>query len=168
MIPFALANDLVLTNYGLRYHGQTFPCTIGKGGITTDKREGDGATPRGVHRISGMFYRPDRLAQPAPWATAIGPNDLWSDASGDIHYNHHVKRPYKHSHEVMRRPDPLYDLIITTDWNWPNAVPDRGSAIFIHQYRRAGFPTEGCIGLRRDHLHQIAQTLEIGVRLIVR
>lgn len=160
-------SDLVLTAYGVRYLGQTYPCTIGKGGVTADKREGDGATPRGTHRIVGMLYRPDRIAAPNAWATPIGPNDLWSDAPDDVHYNTHVKRPYLHSHEVLRRADPLYDLVILTDWNWPNAVAGKGSAIFIHQYRRAGFPTEGCIGFKRGHLHAIARSLTLNTKLIV-
>jgi L,D-peptidoglycan transpeptidase YkuD (ErfK/YbiS/YcfS/YnhG family) len=161
-------NDLVLTPQGVRYRGHTYPCTIGKGGIQTNKREGDGATPRGIHRIVGMLYRPDRIKRPNAWATPIGPNDLWSDASGDPQYNHHVKRPYPHSHEVLRRSDPLDDLVLLTNWNWPNATEGKGSAIFIHQYRRAGYPTEGCIAFRRDHLHTIAQTITHKTRLIVR
>ena len=32
----------------------------------------------------------------------------------------------------------MYDLILLTDWNWPHADPGRGSAIFIHQWRRPG------------------------------
>jgi len=160
-------SDLNLTPSGLRYLGCTYPCTIGKGGITSNKREGDGATPRGTHRIVGMFFRPDRMAKPNTWAIPIGPNDLWSDDMNDVDYNHHVKRPYPHSHEVLRRADPLYDLVMITDWNWPDAVSGQGSAIFIHQYRRAGFPTEGCIGLRRDYLHAIARSVTTETRLIV-
>lgn len=160
-------SDLVLTKYGLRYLGRTFPCTIGKGGITSDKREGDGATPRGTHRIVGMLYRADRITMPNTWATPIGPNDLWSDDMNDAAYNTQVKRPYPHSHEVLRRADPLYDLVIIINWNWPNAIAGKGSAIFIHQYRRAGYPTEGCIGLRRDHLHAIARSISLNTRLIV-
>ena len=80
-------NDLVLTPKGVRFQGVTYPCTIGKGGIKTNKREGDGATPRGTHAIVGMLYRPDRIARPTPWAQPIGPNDLWSDDVIDADYN---------------------------------------------------------------------------------
>ena len=161
-------NDLVLTRYGVRYLGRRYPCTIGKGGIKSDKHEGDGATPRGTHRIVGMLYRPDRVPKPNHWTKPIGPNDLWSDNTNDAHYNHHVKQPYAHSHEKLRRSDPLYDLVILTDWNWPHAKAGKGSAIFIHQYRRPGYPTEGCIAFRRDHLHAIASNITPETRLIVR
>lgn len=65
--------DLVLTRQGIRYAGRLFPCAVGKGGITTDKREGDGATPAGIHQITGLYYRADRLSAPAPWARPSAP-----------------------------------------------------------------------------------------------
>ena len=40
--------DMVLTPTGLRFQGRKFPCTIGKGGIVSNKREGDGGTPVGM------------------------------------------------------------------------------------------------------------------------
>jgi L,D-peptidoglycan transpeptidase YkuD (ErfK/YbiS/YcfS/YnhG family) len=160
-------DDLVLTPRGVRFQGQLYPCTIGKSGITRNKREGDKATPAGIHRIVGMLYRPDRIPAPVPWAMPIGPRDLWSDDGTQGDYNSLVQAPYPHSHEVLRRADPLYDLVILTDWNWPNAVAGRGSAIFIHQQRRPGYPTEGCVAFSRAHLHQIAARLTRYSRLIV-
>lgn len=159
--------DLVLTPRGLRYQGITFPCAIGRGGLTWSKREGDGATPRGRHCITGCLYRPDRMHAPNIWAVPIRPGDLWSDDPNDASYNQLVPAPHSHSHEVLRRPDPLYDLILLTDWNWPHATPGKGSAIFLHQWRKPRHPTEGCIALRRDHLHWIAARAAPGTRLLV-
>ena len=160
-------DDLVLTPRGVRFQGQLYPCTIGKTGITRNKREGDKATPAGIHRIVGMPYRPDRIPAPVPWAMTIGTRDLWSDDGTQGDYNSLVQAPYPHSHEVLRRADPLYDLVILTDWNWPDAVAGRGSAIFIHQQRRPGYPTEGCVAFSRAHLHRIAAQLTRHSRLIV-
>ncbi|MFA3919773.1 L,D-transpeptidase family protein [Ruegeria hyattellae] len=160
-------HDLVLTPTALRYLGRRFPCTIGTGGLMAQKREGDGATPIGNHRIVGMFYRPDRLAPPTPWAHPVGPGDLWSDDGSDPAYNMWVRAPHGYSHEALRRADPLYDLVMVMDWNLPDAVPGRGSAIFIHQWRRPGYPTEGCIALRRQHLHWIARRVSYGTRVII-
>ena len=158
---------MVLTPAGLRFRGEIYPCTIGKGGLSSRKREGDGATPRGTHRIVGMLYRPDRIARPAPWAVPIGPRDLWSDDPADRDYNLMVRAPYAASHERLRRADPLYDLVLLTDWNWPYPVKGRGSAIFIHQWRRPGYPTEGCIALSRGNLHRIAPLIRPQTRLII-
>ncbi|MEM6938892.1 MAG: L,D-transpeptidase family protein [Pseudomonadota bacterium] len=159
--------DMVLTPKGLRFRGITYPCSIGRTGVSRRKREGDGATPRGVHRIVGMLYRPERMARPADWALPIRPGDLWSDDPTDEDYNMMVRAPYASSHERLRRADPLYDLVILTDWNWPYAVKGRGSAIFMHQWRRPGYPTAGCIGLERGHLRQIARQIQHRTRLIV-
>ena len=115
----------------------------------------------------GMLYRPDRMARPASWALPILPGDLWSDDPKDAEYNHMVRAPYAASHERLRRADPLYDLVILTDWNWPDAMPGHGSAIFIHRWRRPGYPTEGCIGLHPKDLRWIAQRVGFGTRLIV-
>ncbi|MEQ6203172.1 L,D-transpeptidase family protein [Sulfitobacter sp. HNIBRBA2951] len=160
-------DDMVLTPQGVRFAGRMWPCSIGKGGISGRKREGDGATPRGTHRIVGMLYRPDRIARPTDWAKPIGPLDLWSDDQSDADYNMMVRAPYAPSHEVLRRADPLYDLVILTDWNWPYAVAGRGSAIFIHQWRRPLYPTEGCVAFSRRDLHAIAPMIKYRTRLIV-
>lgn len=161
-------DDLVLTPLGLRFRGQHFPCSIGRGGLSARKREGDGATPIGTHRIVGMLYRPDRMAPPADWALPIRPGDLWSDDPADEAYNMMVRAPYAPSHERLTRGDRLYDLIFVTDWNWPSAVRGRGSCIFIHRWRRPGYPTAGCIGLDPCHLRAIAARLTCRSKLIVR
>lgn len=159
--------DLVLTPLGLRFAGRRYPCSIGRGGLAPDKREGDGATPLGVMRITQMLYRPDRMARPAPWARPIGPGDLWCDDPACARYNSHARHPHAGSFEVLRRADPLYDLVLVTDWNASPPVPGRGSCIFIHQWRRPGFPTAGCVALARAHLHAIARRIAPGARLIV-
>lgn len=78
-----------------------------------------------------------------------------------------VRAPFAASHERLRRTDRLYDLVILTDWNWPHAERGAGSAIFIHRWRRPGVPTEGCVGLRPDHLRWIAPRIRYETRLIV-
>jgi L,D-peptidoglycan transpeptidase YkuD (ErfK/YbiS/YcfS/YnhG family) len=55
-----------------------------------------------------------------------------------------------------------------TDWNWPRAVPGRGSAIFIHQWRSPGAPTAGCIAMARQNLIWLVNGLMPEARLIVR
>jgi L,D-peptidoglycan transpeptidase YkuD (ErfK/YbiS/YcfS/YnhG family) len=165
----ATPRDLVLTPTGLRFAGRLFPCTHGRGGIRRAKREGDGATPAGVHRIVACLYRPDRLAraQVPDWAVPIRPRDLWCDDPGHPAYNHLVRAPFGASAERMVRADPLYDLVLTTDWNWPVAHPGRGSAIFLHSWRRPGYPTAGCIALAPSDLLWIVNRIVYETRLFV-
>lgn len=160
-------NDIVITPMGARFRGRHFPCSLGKGGITCDKREGDGATPAGIHGLVGCLYRPDRLAKPCDWAVPIGPSDLWSDDPRDEDYNLMVRAPYPHSHERLSRADPLYDIVLLTDWNWPRAEHGRGSAIFLHRWRWPGYPTEGCVAFAPEDLRWIVARIRFGTRLIV-
>lgn len=164
------ASDIVVTPQGARFVGRIFPCSVGRGGIVAArvKREGDGATPAGVHRLVGMLYNPARLARPADWALPVSHADGWSDDSADPDYNLMVRRPHRFSHERLWRADPLYDLILLTDWNWPDAEPGRGSAIFVHCWRRPRYPTAGCVAFDKQDLLWIAPRISHGTRLIVR
>ncbi|MCU0816888.1 MAG: L,D-transpeptidase family protein [Cypionkella sp.] len=162
--------DIVVTAWGARFMGRQFPCSIGRGGIVParKKREGDGATPVGEHRLVGMLYNPARLARPADWALPVSHADRWSDDPRDAAYNTMVRMPHGFGHERLWRADPLYDLILLTDWNWPMAVPGRGSAIFVHRWRRPRFPTAGCVAFAREDLLWMAPRIRHETRLIVR
>jgi L,D-peptidoglycan transpeptidase YkuD (ErfK/YbiS/YcfS/YnhG family) len=161
--------DLVITPTGALYLNRRLPCTLGRGGIVAAeaKREGDGGSPVGTHLITGMLYRPDRMARPADWAHPIGPRDLWSDDSRDPAYNQPVTAPHPFSHEVLRRADRLYDLVLVTDWN-ADGEPGRGSAIFLHRWRGPCHPTAGCVAFAPRDLLWLARRLRPGTRLILR
>lgn len=158
-----------LTPAGLLAQGRLIPVGIGRGGIVHGPRkaEGDGATPATTLRIVATLYRPDRLAAPAPWARPIGPGDLWCDDPAHSNYNHLVRAPFPASHEALRRADPLYDIVLVTDWNWPRAKAGRGSAIFLHRWRGAGRPTAGCIAMAARDLAWLAARVRPGARIIV-
>ena len=159
--------DMALTSRGLRMGNRILPCSIGRSGLTNHKCEGDSATPVGTHKIIGMLYRPDRMERPVDWAIPIKPFDLWSDDVCDIEYNMMVRAPHHYSHEILRRSDPMYDLVILTNWNWPYPEKGVGSAIFIHEWRRPHAPTAGCIGLSRANLLWVAKHIRYETRLII-
>lgn len=155
---------LRVTRWGASYLGRRFPCSIGKTGITRDKREGDGATPAGVFHLTGWLARPDRLHLPG--AGMVTPTDGWCDAADDPLYNQPVTLPYPASHERLRRADPLYNVIGLTDWN-EEGQPGKGSAIFIHRWRGPRRGTEGCIAFAPAHLDWIARRAAPGTPIIV-
>lgn len=161
---------MVVTRWGARFCGRRFPVAIGRGGLTQNKREGDGATPTGVWRLMGGGYRADRVARPqAPFdLTPIGPRDLWSDDPADVAYNQPVRAPHPWSHERLRRADGLYDIVLITDWNWPVAEPGQGSAIFVHCWRGPRVPTAGCLAFRPDHLRWILARWTPRSRLLIK
>src|ERR1044071_7889998 len=60
----------------------TLPAALGRGGIKANKREGDGATPRGRFRLRRLWWRGDRIAKPpvALPLRVIRRNDAWCAA----------------------------------------------------------------------------------------
>ena len=142
--------DLVVGRWGARFGGRAFPCAVGRGGIGVKRAEGDGVTPAGRHRIEVVLWRPDRLRRRG--GGAIGPCDGWSDDPADPGYNRPVRLPHRFGHEALRRADRQYDLVAVLDWNRAPIVPGRGSAIFLHVWRRPRHPTAGCIAFRRADL----------------
>lgn len=146
---------------------ERYPAAIGRGGIraAAAKEEGDGATPAALLPLRRVLYRADRIAPPrcAVPIEPIGPRDGWCDDSEDAAYNSMVRLPYAGRHEVLWRPDGIYDVIGVLGWNDAPAIPRRGSAIFLHVTTPERGPTAGCIALDLNHLRIV---LEKGLRAI--
>ena len=81
-----------------------FPVALGRGGILANKREGDGATPRGTFRPLRLWWRADRGPRPATLLPVrrIAPDDAWCEDPADRRYN----RPIKMRTGPARRPAP--------------------------------------------------------------
>ncbi|MCR6501582.1 L,D-transpeptidase [Shinella sp. CPCC 101442] len=140
------------------------PAAIGRTGRTSNKREGDGATPIAAMKILSGFLRGDRLSQPR---TALPlqrtrPAMLWCDASGHPSYNRLVRAPFKPSHEEMQRKDELYDICLVLDWNVSARRRNAGSAIFFHLIRPGYEPTAGCVAVSRQDMLRILPHLRRG------
>ncbi len=159
-----------LPNLGtLAWPGGEARCALGRAGVSATKREGDGATPAGVLPLRYVFYRTDRLAQPATLLAvrAITPDDGWCDDPASPEYNRLVRRPFPGRHETLWRADALYDLIVVLGWNDAPPIPNRGSAIFLHVAAPDYAPTEGCVALARRDLTRLLADCRQGDRLIV-
>ena len=127
----------------------TFPCALGRSGIRTDKREGDGGTPRADLPLRRVFYRADRLPRPSTLLPLkrIGPHDAWCDDQSDRRYNRLIDRPPGEAEERLQREDALYDVIVELGWNDRPVRRGRGSAIFWHLARPGFTPTAGCVAV---------------------
>ncbi|SEV90117.1 L,D-transpeptidase catalytic domain [Aliiroseovarius sediminilitoris] len=169
MIP--RRTDMVVSRWDARFMGRRFRVSIGRGGMTDNKREGDMATPRGKWRIVGGYFRADRIAPPDTLLDLhpTNPRDIWSDDPADAAYNHPLRATnHPFSHEKLRMTARLYDVVLISDWNWPDAQPGKGSAIFIHQWRKPRHPTAGCLAFAPQDLRWILSHWTQHSRIIVR
>lgn len=147
-----------------------FACALGRSGIKTLKREGDGATPYGRFALRRVLFNPAYTCRPrTPLATAaIRPGDGWCDAVDDCNYNRPVRHPYRSSAERLWRDDGLYDLIVVLGHNDTPRVRGLGSAIFMHVARPGYLPTEGCIALKRTDLERLLSRLLRRCDIVIR
>lgn len=130
------------------------PGALGRTGIRSIKREGDGGTPLGRFAVRHVLYRADRVARPRTRlpVRAIRDDDGWCDDPADRNYNRLVRLPSRRSAEGLKRADRLYDLVLVLGYNDVPRVKGKGSAIFVHLARPDFTPTDGCIALSRHDL----------------
>jgi L,D-peptidoglycan transpeptidase YkuD (ErfK/YbiS/YcfS/YnhG family) len=162
--------DLLVDSSGFAAWGSwRMRCALGKGGISDQKHEGDGATPVGAFAMRRLLYRPDRETRPTTLlpVSVISQADGWCDAPRDKAYNRPVHLPYRASAEHLWREDHLYDLLVVLGYNDDPVVPGQGSAIFLHLAAPDFAPTVGCIALKRDDLLAVIATADRGSRVIV-
>ena len=160
---------LVSPDRTVRWQQRSARCALGRGGISTDKAEGDRATPAGRYPLREAFYRADKIDRPRTGlpVRAIAETDGWCDDPADPAYNRFVELPYPGRHERMWRADGLYDLVIVVGYNDDPPVPGRGSAIFVHAAAPGYAPTEGCVALERADLLALAADCKAGDWLVV-
>jgi len=169
--------------------GTVYSCSIGKSGIRTDKKEGDGATPAGNFLIREIFYRSDKLSaeeitqlkkmQAKGFSIkALTQDDGWVDDAKSADYNKFVKisalKDQATSHENLWRNDDVYDIIAVIGYNDDPVVKGKGSAIFMHVARplpSGGYaPTVGCVAFSKADLLKVLAAvtpktrIEISVR----
>ena len=145
------------------------PVALGRGGIKANKREGDGATPRGTFRLKRLWWRAGRHPRPATMLPAqrIMSDDGWCEDPSDRHYNRRIKVPPNSKADRLARKDNLYDFIIEIDHNTRPRIAGRGSAVFIHVARPGFTPTAGCIALNIFSLRRLLARLGRQTKIVV-
>ncbi len=148
--------------------GRTYRAALGRGGVRTDKQEGDGATPAGLLPLRRVLYRADKL--PIPRTTLprepIAETDGWCDDPGHPDYNRPVQLPHPARCEELWRRDAVFDIVAVLGWNDAPVERGRGSAIFLHVARADYAPTEGCVALALADLTAILAAGTTALRVI--
>ena len=147
---------------------KSYPCLLGKNGITARKQEGDYKTPTGKFPLLFGYYRKDRISKINTQLDLypLHKDDLWCDDPSHACYNRPVISPFSSSHENMHRDDGLYDVVIVMDHNFTNRVRNRGSAIFVHLTADRPW-TAGCIAIEKKIMVHLLQVVHPRTELIV-
>jgi L,D-peptidoglycan transpeptidase YkuD (ErfK/YbiS/YcfS/YnhG family) len=159
---------IIVKNSGyLKYKNLKFRCALGKAGIKKKEKEGDNATPKGIFKITRLYYRPDRIKNiiTAVKKIKIKKNMGWCDDPNNKFYNREIKLPNKFSHEKLYRKDNLYDLVLVLNYNTNPIIKNKGSAIFLHITKNSYKKTKGCIALKKKHLIQLISKIKKNVKI---
>ena len=149
--------------------GSQIPVAIGRSGILANKREGDGATPRGIFRLVRLWWRPDRAPRPHTHLPVrrIGKHDGWCEDPKDRLYNRPIRVPDGANGDRLWREDRLYDMLIELDHNTRPRIAGRGSAVFIHVAREGFQPTAGCVALQAPRLLRLLERIGPQTRIVI-
>ncbi len=144
-------------------------CSIGKRGITYNKREGDQKTPRGTFRFISIFYRKDRInnLKTLLKKKKIKKNMGWCDDSNSKFYNKLIKLPFVKKAEKMWLKDVIYDVLIVINYNIKPVIKNKGSAIFLHIAKKNYSPTRGCIALNKKDILLLISKIDDKTKLII-
>jgi L,D-peptidoglycan transpeptidase YkuD (ErfK/YbiS/YcfS/YnhG family) len=154
----------------LMANGRSSPVALGRGGIKADKREGDGATPKGTFRPRRLWRRADRHPRPRTFlpVRAIGPGDAWCEDPASRRYNQPVRLDdTDREGDRLRRDDHLYDFIIEIDHNTRPRIAGRGSAVFLHLARSDFSPTAGCVSMTKGAMLRLLERLGPRTRIVI-
>ena len=146
------------------------PVVLGRSGIAADKREGDGATPRGRFALIRLWWRADRAPRPRTLLPVrrIDPALAWCENPADRRYNRPFRRSANEPGDRLWRPDHLYDLMIEISHNTRPRVAGRGSAVFLHVARPDRSGTAGCVALDARDLWRLLGRLGPDTRIDIR
>jgi L,D-peptidoglycan transpeptidase YkuD (ErfK/YbiS/YcfS/YnhG family) len=157
-------------NRGVLIAGRlAIPVVLGRAGIRANKREGDGATPRGLFRLRRLWWRADRGRKPLTLLPTIPINRdvAWCEDATDRRYNRPFRRLADEPGDRLWRDDRLYDYIVEIDHNTRPRIAGRGSAIFLHVARPNRSPTAGCIAFAAPDLRRLLARLGPDTRILI-
>jgi L,D-peptidoglycan transpeptidase YkuD (ErfK/YbiS/YcfS/YnhG family) len=144
---------------------------LGKNGLSSNRREGDGTTPTGTYRIGSRMYG----NEPNPGVSfpyrRLRCGDWWDEDPRSPTYNsfQHVrcgtKPPFAGGSEGMWQQPRPYPYLAVVEYNMRPVVAGKGSGIFLHA--QTGGPTIGCISLRKAELRTVLRWLRPGAEPVI-
>ena len=161
--------NIKIKKHLLLYRGYKLKCSIGKSGITSSKKEGDLATPKGTFALGKLYYRKNRI-KPSKCKInkkIIIRNMGWCNDSTSKKYNQEISFPFKYGAEKLYRNDKIYDLFINIKYNFRPIIKEKGSAIFLHITDNDYEPTKGCIAISKNDFLKILPLIKKNTKISI-
>ena len=161
--------NIKLKNKFLYFDNYKLRCSIGKRGITVNKKEGDQKTPKGTFKFKSIFYRKDKLSNLKSFIRKriIKKNMGWCDDPKSRFYNKLIELPFEESAEKMWLKSGIYDIVLVLNYNLKPIIKNKGSAIFLHLAKRNYSPTKGCIAVNKEDMFLLVRKINNKTKLII-
>jgi len=144
--------------------GGPYTARLGRNGLSSNRREGDGTTPTGTYRIGRTMYGNEPNPGVRFQYRRLRCGDWWDEDPSSPSYNtfQHVRCGTKPafaggSEGMWQQPRP-YPFLAVIEYNTSPVIPWKGSGIFLHS--QTGGPTIGCVSLRRGELRGVLRWLD--------
>ena len=162
--------NIIIKNHSLIYKGYKLNCSIGKSGLSNNKKEGDLKTPKGLFKIGFLYYRKDRIKslKCKIKKKIIRKNMGWCNDANSKKYNKEIYFPFNFGAEKLYRKDHIYDILINIKYNQTPVIKGKGSAIFLHLAGKNYRKTEGCIALSKKDLLKILPFISQKTKILIK
>lgn len=155
--------------------GAPIPVVLGKSGMawgiglyplnsTPSKIERDLKSPAGIFSLGSAFgFLPKSEVDVKIDYLQLNDFTEAVDDPLSVHYNCIVDQRevvYDWNSSEKMRKEPLYEMGLVINHNWPHPESGKGSAIFFHLWRNNNAGTAGCTAMSRDDLEEILLWLE--------
>jgi L,D-peptidoglycan transpeptidase YkuD (ErfK/YbiS/YcfS/YnhG family) len=126
------------------------------------KKEGDGKSPAGIFRLSGLFGYQDIESKMN--ALKVNERTFCVDDSKSNHYNQIVntdtlKKDWDSAETMLMKSD-VYKFGIFVDYNVNPAKKMAGSCIFMHIWSGSKDPTAGCTAMKEEDILKLIDFLD--------
>ena len=161
---------ILKNNQTLNFGEFNFQCCIGKKGKTSNKKEGDLKTPKGLFELGSLYFRADRENKPLTNIKCIKIDKdtiCCNEIKNKKNYNKIIKKTKKKiKHETLFRKDNKYNFVLPIKYNQKN-IQGKGSCIFIHltnNYKK----TAGCIALKKKDFLILLKLINSRTKILIK
>ena len=154
--------NIVLKNRFLYFQNFKLRCSIGKNGISYNKKEGDNKTPKGKFKFKYILYRKDLILKIKTnlKKIIIKKNMGWCDDPKSKYYNQLISTPFKYYYEKLWLKENIYDIVLIINYNLSPVIKKKGSAIFLHIAKNKYLYTKGCIAIKKKDMKLLISKID--------